>query len=67
MSAAGPATEIPQSAPVPRLLVELPSRSDVFLRNLRDAIFPPRLEPLELVSSPAAFWPDVFVTRSLPW
>ena len=67
MSAAGPATEIPQSAPVPRLLVELPSRSEVFLRNLRDVIFPPQLEPLELKSNPATFWPDVFVTRSLPW
>jgi TonB family protein len=67
MSAAGPAVENPPSAPVPRLLVELPSRSEVFLRNLRDVISPPHPEPLELASSPAPFWPDVFVTRSLPW
>jgi TonB family protein len=67
MSAAGPAVENRQSATVPRLLVELPSRSEVFLRNVRDLVIPPRFEPLELTSSPAPFWPDVFVTRNLPW
>jgi TonB family protein len=67
MSAAGSAVENPQTTPVPRLLVELPSRSEVFLHNVRDVIFPPNLEPLELTSSPAPFWSDVFVTRSLPW
>ena len=63
----GSAVENPPSAPVPRLLVELPSWPKVFLRNLRDVVFPPGLEPLELTSTPAPFWPDVFVTRSLPW
>src|SRR6266496_1292192 len=67
MSAVTQAVETPHSAPVPRLLVELPSRSGVFLGNLRDLLFPRRLAPLELRSAPAAFWPDVFVKRSLPW
>jgi len=66
MSAAPP-VEIPQPEPVPRLLVELPSRRRVFLDNLRDLISPQPLPPLELRSAPAAFWPDVFVKRSLPW
>ena len=67
MSAAGPVVEIEEPAPVPGLLVELPSRSTVFLGNLRDLISPTRLAPLELASAPAPFWPDVFVTRTLPW
>jgi len=54
-------------APVPRLLVELPSRRRVFFTNLGDFFFPTRLAPLELRSAPAAFWPDVFVKRGLPW
>jgi TonB family protein len=53
-------------APVPQLLVELPSRSQVFFTNLRDLFSPRPLPPLELRSAPAAFWPDVFVTRRLP-
>jgi TonB family protein len=67
MSAVGPAVENPQSAHVPMLLVELPSLPRVFFGNLRDLVFPRRLSPLELRSNPAEFWPDVFVTRSLPW
>jgi TonB family protein len=59
--------EISQAAPVPRLLVELPSWPRVFLGNLRDLIIPRRLPPLELLSAPAPFWPDVFVKRPLPW
>lgn len=59
--------EIAQSAPVPGLLVELPSRRAIFFGNLRDLIFPHHLPPLELCSAPAAFWPDVFVKRRLPW
>lgn len=51
----------------PRLLVELPSRPRVFLGNLRDLLLPRRLPPIELQSAPAAFWPDVFVQRRLPW
>jgi TonB family protein len=67
MSASLNAVETLHSAAVPRLLVELPSRSRVFWGNLRDLILPRRLPPLELESTPADFWPDVFVQRSLPW
>ena len=67
MIADRPLDEIAHPAPVPRLLVELPSRPRVFFGNLRDLVFPPRLPPLDLRSAPAPFWPDVFVTRPLPW
>ena len=67
MTAARPLDEIAPSAPVPRLLVELPSWPRVFFGNLRDLVFPRRLPPLELHSAPAPFWADVFVTRPLPW
>jgi TonB family protein len=67
MNAAQPISEITQPAPVPRLLVELPSRRGVFLENLRDLVSPPQHPSLELQSAPAAFWPDVFVKRGLPW
>jgi TonB family protein len=36
-----------------------------FLRNLRDLFRDP--DPLPLDSTPADFWPDVFVDRKLPW
>lgn len=67
MAPAGALKEIPRTAPVPRLLVELPSRHRVFLGNLRDLLFPRRQSPLDLQSEPTAFWPDVFVGRRLPW
>jgi TonB family protein len=67
MTTVRPLGEIPQSAPVPRLLVELPSWRGGFFGNLRDLVFPRRLPPLDLRSAPAPFWPDVFVTRPLPW
>jgi len=67
MTAVPPALEIPRATPVPRLLVELPSRPHVFFGNLRDFVFPRRLPPLQLHSSPAPFWHDVFVNRPLPW
>jgi TonB family protein len=67
MSAVLPAVEISEALRVPRLLVELPSRREIFFENLRDLISAPRLAPLELRSAPAAFWPDVFVKRGLPW
>ncbi len=54
-------------APAPRLLVELQSRRQVFVNNLRDLISPRPLPELELSSAPAPFWDDVFVERSLPW
>src|SRR5277367_4660009 len=52
-----------RATPLPRLLVELPSRRQVFAENLRDLIFPPRIPPLEIRSAPAPFWSDVFVER----
>ncbi|PYX43493.1 MAG: hypothetical protein DMG79_22330, partial [Acidobacteria bacterium] len=67
MKAVRTSIEIPQPAPVPRLLVELPSWPHVFFGNLRDLIVSPQIPPLELRSVPAPFWPDVFVTRSVPW
>jgi TonB family protein len=67
MLAAHPVNEIEQPTPVPRLLVELPSWSQVFFENLRDLISPRSLPPLDLHSIPAPFWSDVFVTRRLPW
>ena len=53
--------------PAPQLLVELPPWPQVFAENLRDLVSPPRLRQLELRSAPAAYWPDVFVKRELPW
>ncbi len=49
------------------LLVEQESWSRVFAQNLRDLFFRRRDVPLQLASTPADFWPDVFVERSLPW
>jgi TonB family protein len=67
MTGAPPIVEIAYPAPVPQLLVELPSWQGVFVGNLRDLVSPPQLPPLELRSAPAPFWADVFVTRPLPW
>src|SRR5579862_5659319 len=67
MSVVRPVIDISQSTEVPRLLVELPSRRQTFLVNLRDLIAPRKDGRLELRSAPAAFWPDVFVKRNLPW
>jgi TonB family protein len=67
MMAGTPLSEIPQPAPVPRLLIDLPSWPRAFFGNLRDLFFRPRLPRLELQSAPAPFWPDVFVKRGLPW
>ncbi len=63
----GPVQQMPQTAAVPRLLVELPSRPRVFFSNLRALVLPTPGPRLELQSPPADFWPDVFVKRSLPW
>ena len=67
MIGAPPIVEIAHPAPVPQLLVELPSWRGVFVGNLRDLVSPSQLPPLELRSAPAPFWADVFVTRPLPW
>jgi TonB family protein len=63
---AQPGQSVPP-APVPQLLVELPSWPRVFFANLRDLILPRRFPVLELRSAPAPFWSDVFVERTLPW
>src|SRR4029077_20162556 len=53
-------------APPLRLLVELEPWHRAFLDHVR-GVFPARELPLDLDSAPAAFWPDVFVERGLPW
>src|SRR5271163_4774172 len=58
---------MPWLEPAPRLLVELPSWRRGFADNLRDLVSPRPIPQLELQSAPAAFWPDVFVKRELPW
>jgi TonB family protein len=49
-----------------RLLVELEPWHRAFLDHVR-GVFPARELPLDLDSTPGAFWPDVFVERGLPW
>jgi TonB family protein len=50
------------------VLLTLPEpRSRVFLQNLRELFRRPEPIPSRLESAPAAFWPDVFVDRGLPW
>ncbi|HUO26030.1 MAG TPA: TonB family protein [Candidatus Aquilonibacter sp.] len=61
-----PVQPVPEEDPGLRLLVELPSRPRVFFGNLRE-LFRRRDQPLNLLSAPAPFWPDVFVPRGLPW
>ena len=57
----------PSEVPAPSLLVELEPRHRIFLRNLKDVFWQPKLPPLRLVSWPAAPWPDVLVPSRLPW
>jgi TonB family protein len=52
---------------VPSLLVTLTPWHRVFLRNLGDLLWLRRKPPLQLISRPASFWPDVFVPTRLPW
>jgi TonB family protein len=49
------------------LLVTPESWPRVFVQNLRDLFLSRELAPLHIESPPAAFWPDVFVERELPW
>jgi TonB family protein len=58
-------TELP--APELLLLIAPDPWSGVFLQNLRDLFRQPEPGSLLLESAPAAFWPDVFVDRALPW
>jgi TonB family protein len=59
----------PETETVPdlRLLIPTESGTRIFLRNLGDLFCLGRATPLELKSTPAPFWPDVFVERPLPW
>jgi len=52
---------------VPGFLVELDPWHRVFRRNLRDLLLTRRPEPAEPSSAPGPFWPDVFVSASIPW
>jgi TonB family protein len=52
---------------VPKLLVALEPWHEVFLRNLGDLLWRRTRPPLQLVSRPADFWPDVFVPTRMPW
>ena len=67
MAVLPPVHEIRTAVPVPRFVVELPSRHRDFFGNLRAVLRPHRLPPLDLHSDTAPFWPDVFVKRPLPW
>ena len=57
----------PNPLPAPTLLVQLEPWPRVFFRNLRDALWPRRTAELQISSSPADFWEDVFVRSRLPW
>jgi TonB family protein len=56
-------------APAPELLLLIAPEpwSRIFLQNLHDLFRRPEPIPPHLPSDPAAFWPDVFVDRRLPW
>jgi TonB family protein len=51
----------------PALLLRLEPWGATFFNNLADHLFRRQPPALELTSSPAPFWPDVFVSRRLPW
>jgi TonB family protein len=50
----------------PNLLVTIAPWHRVFFGNLFDLLLFRREPPLQLTCEPAAFWPDVFVSRPLP-
>lgn len=58
---------VPDRIRPPQLLVELEPWGKSFLQNFGDTLLRRRPAPLPLISPPAPFWPDVFVTRRLPW
>jgi len=59
--------QVETDPPAPALLLVIKPEPwfSNFLRNLRDLFRAP--DPLPIASAPAAFWPDVFVDRELPW
>jgi TonB family protein len=50
-----------------RLLVELPSRREAFLENLRDTLLRREGPRVLATSAPGKFWPDVFVPGGIAW
>jgi len=50
-----------------RLVIAPEPALRVFVQNLRELFHSGDAAQLHLQSSPAAFWPDVFVERGLPW
>jgi TonB family protein len=63
--------EVAQSSPdihsPPRLLPDLEPWGRTFRRNLADTLLRRRPPAVRISSSPAPFWPDVFVHQRLPW
>src|ERR1700745_3195078 len=57
----------PERVRPPQFLVELEPWGKGLLQNIGDTLLRRRPAPLPLSSPPAPFWPDVFVTRRLPW
>src|SRR5579863_681393 len=57
----------PTLVAAPAFLVKLEPWHKTFFRNLTDLFRFERRPPLRLVSRPGTFWPDVFVSRRLPW
>src|SRR5215469_18283218 len=51
----------------PHLLVELEPWGRTFWRNLADVLWRGQPPTLTTTSPPGQFWPDVFVSRPLPW
>jgi TonB family protein len=63
----GPVLEETESPAVElRLLIAPEPGFSAFVQNLRDLVRPSEVSPLRLQSTPAAFWPDVFVESRLP-
>jgi TonB family protein len=67
------ALEHPQSessiavAFAPRLIIESEAAHRVFLQNLADVLFPHLVTGHAHAADWPEFWPDVFVTRRVPW
>jgi TonB family protein len=57
----------PARVAVPTFLITVDPWHKSFFRNLADLFRLEQRPPLQVVSRPAAFWPDVFVSRRLPW
>ena len=64
---ANPRVQRPGPAPRLRLLTELEPRHRVFMSNLADLLWAPRVPQVALTSRPARFWADVFVPTGAPW